>query len=168
MALIKCAECGKEISDTLKTCPNCGIEIKNNKKQETKKVLNKIDITILVILSIFSLYSIFACFNMITSSVWSFSTMIYQIISVVSYISIILMLWFVFLYKTNKKNIFKMLSTIFIIIGMLFHFINTILLIGYDSISISFNFRAVFDYYTLFPIILYLYMLKEDKKNGNN
>ena len=28
MALIKCKECGKEISDTLNVCPNCGIEIK--------------------------------------------------------------------------------------------------------------------------------------------
>ena len=24
MALIKCPECGKEISDTAKQCPNCG------------------------------------------------------------------------------------------------------------------------------------------------
>ncbi len=24
MALIKCKECGKEISDQAKTCPNCG------------------------------------------------------------------------------------------------------------------------------------------------
>lgn len=36
MALINCPECGKEISDMAKSCPNCGynsskIEIKNNK-----------------------------------------------------------------------------------------------------------------------------------------
>ena len=28
MALIKCPECGKEISDKAKTCPNCGCPIK--------------------------------------------------------------------------------------------------------------------------------------------
>ena len=34
MALIKCPECGKEISDTVKKCPNCGYRKKtkfNNK-----------------------------------------------------------------------------------------------------------------------------------------
>ena len=28
MALIKCPECGKEISDTAKSCPNCGYSLK--------------------------------------------------------------------------------------------------------------------------------------------
>ena len=31
MALIKCPECGKEISDTAKNCPNCGYTIHNKK-----------------------------------------------------------------------------------------------------------------------------------------
>lgn len=31
MALIKCPECGKEISDTAKSCPNCGYKIHNKK-----------------------------------------------------------------------------------------------------------------------------------------
>ena len=35
MALIKCPECGKEISDTIKKCPNCGY--KNKKKLNKKK-----------------------------------------------------------------------------------------------------------------------------------
>ena len=48
MALIKCSECGKEISDTSKICPNCGIEIKNNLNEtnELKIKLNSIDILI--------------------------------------------------------------------------------------------------------------------------
>ena len=28
MALIKCFECGKEVSNTAKQCPHCGFEIK--------------------------------------------------------------------------------------------------------------------------------------------
>lgn len=28
MALIKCDECGKQISDKAKVCPSCGLEIK--------------------------------------------------------------------------------------------------------------------------------------------
>ena len=31
MALIKCSECGKEISDKAKKCPHCGIKCKNEK-----------------------------------------------------------------------------------------------------------------------------------------
>lgn len=48
MALIKCPECGKEISDAAESCPNCGYPIKGQqqigdsdglgKGQETKKL----------------------------------------------------------------------------------------------------------------------------------
>lgn len=38
MALIKCAECGKEISDKAKTCVNCGCPINVIENKETKKV----------------------------------------------------------------------------------------------------------------------------------
>lgn len=31
MSLIKCSECGKEVSNKAITCPNCGYNIKNNK-----------------------------------------------------------------------------------------------------------------------------------------
>lgn len=30
MALVKCPECGKEVSDNAKTCPNCGRALKNS------------------------------------------------------------------------------------------------------------------------------------------
>ena len=32
MALIKCEECGKEISDTTYTCTNCGVKTKQYRK----------------------------------------------------------------------------------------------------------------------------------------
>lgn len=39
MALIKCPECGKEVSTEAEACPNCGYPIKNNPaiKQEAKE-----------------------------------------------------------------------------------------------------------------------------------
>ncbi|MBR6136602.1 MAG: zinc ribbon domain-containing protein [Bacilli bacterium] len=37
MALIKCPECGKEISDTVKQCINCGYEINGNNGGDTPK-----------------------------------------------------------------------------------------------------------------------------------
>lgn len=32
MALMNCPECNKEISDTVKTCPNCGYKIKRQNR----------------------------------------------------------------------------------------------------------------------------------------
>ena len=37
MALIKCPECKKEISDTVAICPNCGFNIQKMRKQQAKK-----------------------------------------------------------------------------------------------------------------------------------
>ena len=38
MALIKCNECGKEVSDKASTCPNCGCPI-FEKKEESKVII---------------------------------------------------------------------------------------------------------------------------------
>lgn len=35
MAMIKCKECGKQISDTLDNCSNCGYPLKNNNKNKS-------------------------------------------------------------------------------------------------------------------------------------
>ena len=46
MALIKCKECGKEISSKAKSCPNCGYPIEEEvdfSTQETKEKLVKND-----------------------------------------------------------------------------------------------------------------------------
>lgn len=43
MALIKCSECGKEISDKATSCPNCGINFtKENQKKKVKEIKNKV------------------------------------------------------------------------------------------------------------------------------
>ena len=59
MALIKCRECGKEISDKASTCPHCGIEIKKDKikkdkikKDKNNKVKKSKKKLILIILSV--------------------------------------------------------------------------------------------------------------------
>lgn len=39
MALIKCAECGREISDTAERCPNCGCKTSRGTTVEKAKVL---------------------------------------------------------------------------------------------------------------------------------
>lgn len=55
MALIKCPECRKEISDTIKSCPHCGFKMKtskNNKILEKVKSNKKIQIILGIILLI--------------------------------------------------------------------------------------------------------------------
>ena len=37
MALINCPECGKDVSDTAKTCPNCGYSVQKWVKQQRKE-----------------------------------------------------------------------------------------------------------------------------------
>lgn len=41
MALIKCAECGKEFSDKASACPNCACPVEEAYEQEEKKKTNK-------------------------------------------------------------------------------------------------------------------------------
>ena len=38
MSLIKCPECGKEVSDSVFTCPNCGKELRKPKRSFMGKV----------------------------------------------------------------------------------------------------------------------------------
>lgn len=40
MALIKCSECGKEISDKAKACPNCGFPMAENKEPQEVEMVN--------------------------------------------------------------------------------------------------------------------------------
>ena len=56
MALIKCNECGKEVSDKANTCPNCGAPITEDEiKKEIKAgiyVTKKLAIVLIVALSL--------------------------------------------------------------------------------------------------------------------
>ena len=47
MALIKCPECGKQISDKAEVCPHCGVEA----RKELAKIQEKRSIIISVILA---------------------------------------------------------------------------------------------------------------------
>ena len=55
MALIKCPECGKEVSDTIKTCPHCGYKIKRGHKERNKHNNKRIFIGVVCILLIFTI-----------------------------------------------------------------------------------------------------------------
>lgn len=67
MALIKCNECGKEISDKAKVCPHCGYEIKEENKQLKSKFNTGIKIwLILCVVACFSYYFLVNYLKIIT------------------------------------------------------------------------------------------------------
>lgn len=49
MALIKCPECQKEISDVAKSCPNCGYSLISKKKKTNKQRIVGVAIILLLI-----------------------------------------------------------------------------------------------------------------------
>lgn len=51
MALINCPECRKEISDTVKICPNCGYKIRRSQRKH--KAMNKGTKRVLIIVAVF-------------------------------------------------------------------------------------------------------------------
>ena len=53
MALIKCKECGKDISDTAKVCVNCGAKTEKT-KSKNKKIILSLIIFIVILLIILS------------------------------------------------------------------------------------------------------------------
>ena len=53
MALIKCKECGKKISDKAINCPNCGAPINKNEFSQELSVAKRVAIFVIVILVIF-------------------------------------------------------------------------------------------------------------------
>ena len=54
MALIKCPECGKQISDMAKSCPHCGyaknINQNTNKKPKTNNLKSKFNVKYLIVI----------------------------------------------------------------------------------------------------------------------
>ena len=45
MALIECPECGREISDKVKSCPHCGYPFEEDSTQETTKEPQQVEVT---------------------------------------------------------------------------------------------------------------------------
>lgn len=56
MALIKCEECGKEISDKAVSCPNCGNMLKKDTYNKEISAAKKVAIFIIAVLAIITVY----------------------------------------------------------------------------------------------------------------
>lgn len=130
MALIKCNECGKEISDTLNTCPNCGIEIKTKKnvvKDNNNKRFDILEIGIIIALSLFTL-----------------SMLIINRISIEVIINIV-MLWLMFCLFKTKLPILKIITGIVLVIHLIMYFFVS---------GFSFN----LEYFGIFRMLLYFFI----------
>lgn len=58
MALIKCSECDKEISDKAKSCPNCGNPMLTDKEKQNEKNKNALILILLIIISTIIIFNI--------------------------------------------------------------------------------------------------------------
>ena len=129
MALIKCNECGKEISDTLNTCPNCGIEIKTKKNvvKDNNKRFDILEIGIIIALSLFTL-----------------SMLIINRISIEVIINIV-MLWLMFCLFKTRLPILKIITGIVLVIHLIMYFFVS---------GFSFN----LEYFGIFRMLLYFFI----------
>lgn len=61
MALINCKECGKEISDKAKTCPNCGIALNDAVAKEINAA-KKVAIFVIAVLGLIVIYNLIVAY----------------------------------------------------------------------------------------------------------
>ena len=104
MALIKCKECGKEISDTLDVCIHCGCPLKNKKKDTPKIDNKKVSNKFIWIVSLLPIISV-----LIYLSVWYLTKSYYLGIIILILIMCIFSILFIVLdyKKLNKLGLDK-------------------------------------------------------------
>ena len=65
MALIKCKDCGYDVSTEAKTCPNCGAPTTQKRKTESATSVARIILMVLAIFSIVPVIMYIGCFGLI-------------------------------------------------------------------------------------------------------
>ena len=58
MALIKCPECGHQVSDKAATCPSCGVAIAGNVKRENEVPKGKRSMTIPIVAGVVAVIAV--------------------------------------------------------------------------------------------------------------
>ena len=151
MALIKCTECGKEMSDTLKTCPHCGIEIKTKRIEKKKGKISNIDIGIIILLSLYTLCMIPSIFPLTIQTIYNITN--------------IAILWLIFFMAKMKLPILKIVVGIVLAINMITYIFLQLgfTLKYYGILKVLMYFITNYTNY----ILLYLMVLRSEK-NGSN
>lgn len=78
MALIKCPECGKEISDKAEVCPSCGYPVDEDEGEEEKR-----DLSYEILCLVISIFATFLTFIMINVRIGLLFPLVLYIISAV-------------------------------------------------------------------------------------
>lgn len=78
MALIKCSECGKDVSDRAKICPNCGCPVE---KFPDEKRFPLLTLAALSLLMLFAVSMMFLRLGWITNSVLLTATFVVSILA---------------------------------------------------------------------------------------
>lgn len=150
MALIKCEECGKEISDTANICPHCGIELKHKKEVKNKIEFDVTDILIIILLVIYSGFMLFR----------NFSFTLYTIYYIIN----ILVLWLIYLlYKFNILSL-KIITGIILLLDMIIY----IIWLFPFSIKYLGIFRTFLSFISDYAIYMLLYLVVLRRKNGTS
>lgn len=126
MALIKCSECGKEISDKAKECVHCGIKLNKKKKNTNKEKIKKIILTILniIIFIITFILCLLLLLNLGSDALYTYGcnmpdTSFYNIVSIIIFILILLQLFIMIKgLKIKSHIILKIISIFSIVIGI--------------------------------------------------
>ena len=117
MALIKCPECGKEISDKATNCPNCGYPTsisqgKESTAPKTKELftVRMVFAAILIVVGIFAMYQSQLC--LLVEENAALAGMSLSLIMIISGIVSLL------LRNSRKSLLFKIMGVILVIYGL--------------------------------------------------
>lgn len=81
MALIKCPECGKEISDKAIRCPSCGYPIERNSDEKHAPLLTSFSV---VLLLLFGVSMLFLQLGWVINSILLIATFIFAVLALKS------------------------------------------------------------------------------------
>ena len=189
MALVKCKECGKEISDKATVCPACGFENQLTICPKCHKEMSKtvkvcphcgsksdgsllVTIFIIICLSIYSLVSIYVIYNAAKTFVVNVDLMDDVLLYFYNYLYIISLeimqlcvLWLTFAYIKTQKIILSIISFISIILSLLVWIIYAFIWIynDFDTFSFLDSIYATAENYIL-PVIICLFGLLSVRK----
>lgn len=165
MSLIKCSECGKEISGKATVCPHCGVPLTINRKGTS---INPIVIVLLIFYSIYSVYYAWQYFSSISYDVIGYgSYMVY-------YLFTMLCLWLFYFYTIFHKAPLRISSILLFFLSMLFSIVYYIVyLLGLDQVTLREVFYEVVlifcDFVERYVVIGLLYLLvKKENSHGSH
>lgn len=164
MALVKCSECGKEVSAKVTVCPHCGAPVASHKSASR---VNPLVIIMLIFYSIFAMYSSWRYFMSISYDVVGYLSFI------VYYLFMMIGLWLLYFYVLFHKKPLRFVSIILFLISLIFSLAYYVIyLLGFHPGTLLDLFQEVVyifcDFVQRYIVfgLLYLFVKKESNDYG--